>query len=166
LERRPSGSWMFRGVTKEFAEELFEVRLMFELRSAQRFVTLPEDDKVWRTLEQIQQEHLVLLAEAQTRFTDFSELDERFHRLINDASRNRFIVGFYDVISMIFHYHYQWNKREEKERNIAAIREHLIYIEALQSRDRNTAAASCRAHMTTARSTLMDSVRQFEPRTS
>jgi DNA-binding GntR family transcriptional regulator len=164
LERRPSGSWMFRGVTKEFAEELFEVRLMFELRSAQRFITLPEDDPVWRTLKQIKQEHLALLKEAQTRFTDFSELDERFHRLINDASRNRFIVGFYDVISMIFHYHYQWNKRGEKERNIAAIREHLIYIEALQSRDRNTATASCRAHMTTARSTLLDSVRQFERR--
>jgi DNA-binding GntR family transcriptional regulator len=164
LERRPSGSWMFRGVTKEFAEELFEVRLMFELRSAQRFITLPEDDPVWRTLKQIKQEHLTLLKEAQTRFTDFSELDERFHRLINDASRNRFIVGFYDVISMIFHYHYQWNKRGEKQRNIAAIREHLIYIEALQSRDRNTAMASCRAHMTTARSTLMDSVRQFERR--
>lgn len=164
LERRPSGSWMFRGVTKEFAEELFEVRLMFELRSAQRFITLPEDDTVWRTLEQIQQEHLALLAEAQTRFTDFSELDERFHRLINDASRNRFIVGFYDVISMIFHYHYQWNKRGQKERNIAAIREHLAYIEALQSRDRNSATASCRAHMTTARSTLMDSVRHFERR--
>ena len=164
LERRPSGSWMFRGVTKEFAEELFEVRLMFELRSAQRFITLPEDDTVWRTLEQIQQEHLALLAEAQTRFTDFSELDERFHRLINDASHNRFIVGFYDVISMIFHYHYQWNKRGQKERNIAAIREHLVYIEALQSRDRNSATASCRAHMTTARSTLMDSVRHFERR--
>jgi DNA-binding GntR family transcriptional regulator len=140
------------------------VRLMFELRSAQRFITLPEDDPVWRTLKQIKQEHLTLLKEAQTRFADFSELDERFHRLINDASRNRFIVGFYDVISMIFHYHYQWNKRGEKERNIAAIREHLIYIEALQSRDRNTAMASCRAHMTTARSTLMDSVRQFERR--
>ena len=29
------------------------------------------------------------------------------HRLINDASRNRFIEDFYDVISLIFHYHYQ-----------------------------------------------------------
>jgi DNA-binding GntR family transcriptional regulator len=165
LERRPSGSWMFRGVTREFAEELFEVRLMFELRSAQRFITLPEDDAVWRTLKHIQREHLTLLEEAQTRFTDFSELDERLHRLINDASRNRFIVGFYDVISMIFHYHYQWNKRYEKERNIAAIREHLVYIEALQSRDRYAATATCRAHMTTARSTLLDSIRHFERRT-
>ncbi len=138
LERRPSGSWVFKGFTNEFAEELFEVREIFELRSAQRFVTLEADDAAWSALARIKQEHLVLLEQAQSRFTDFSELDERFHRLINDVSRNRFIANFYDVISMIFHYHYQWNKRYEKERNIAAICEHLAYIEALQSRDRTS----------------------------
>jgi DNA-binding GntR family transcriptional regulator len=158
LERRPSGSWAFKGFTNEFAEELFEVREMFELRSAQRFVNLRADDPAWGALEGIKQEHLVLLDEADSRFADFSELDERFHRLINDASRNRFIVSFYDLISMIFHYHYQWNKRDEKPRNIAAMREHLVYISGLQSRDRARATESCRAHMTTARATLMASI--------
>ena len=112
----------------------------------------------WGALERIKQEHLVLLEEAESRFADFSELDERFHRLINDVSRNRFIVSFYDLISMIFHYHYQWNKRDEKKRNIAAMREHLVYIDGLQSRDRARATESCRAHMATARATLMSSI--------
>ncbi|HEX9168338.1 MAG TPA: GntR family transcriptional regulator [Roseiarcus sp.] len=161
LERRPSGSWVFKGFTDVFAEELFEVREMFELRSAQRFVALAADDPAWGALERIKQEHLVLLDQAEGRFADFSELDERFHRLINDASRNRFIVSFYDLISMIFHYHYQWNKRDEKERNIAAMREHLIYIDGLESRDRAVATESCRAHMTTARATLMASIGQL-----
>lgn len=164
LERRPSGSWVFKGFTKEFAEELSEVREMFEVRSAQRFVTLGDDDPAWTVLALIRQEHLVLLEQAQSRYTDFSELDERFHRLINDVSRNRFIVSFYDVISMIFHYHYQWNKRDERERNIAAIREHLIYIDALLRRDQSAATKSCRAHMATARITLLESIRQFEHR--
>jgi DNA-binding GntR family transcriptional regulator len=164
LERRRNGSWMFKGFTKDFAEELFEVREMFELRSAQRFINIPDGDPTWVELAHIEQEHLALLEEAETRFKDFSELDERFHRLINDASRNRFIVGFYDAISMIFHYHYQWNKRNEKERNIAAIREHLAYVAALQSRDRSSATESCRAHLATARATLMDSIRKFERR--
>jgi len=158
LERRPSGSWAFKGFTSEFAEELFEVREMFELRSAQRFVALAADDPAWGALERIKQEHLVLLEQAESRFADFSELDERFHRVVNDASRNRFIVNFYDLISMIFHYHYQWNKRDEKPRNIAAMREHLIYIDGLQSRDRARATESCRAHMMTARATLMASI--------
>ena len=134
---------------------------MFELRSAQRFVALAADDPAWAALERIKQEHLDLLDEAESRFADFSELDERFHRLINDASRNRFIVGFYDVISMIFHYHYQWNKRDEKERNIAAMREHLAYIDALQSRNASAVAKSCNSHMATARLTLMASIRRF-----
>jgi DNA-binding GntR family transcriptional regulator len=108
LERRPSGSWVFKGFTQDFAEELCEVRSMFELRSALRFISLADEEPAWAELSRVRNEHLALLKEAETRFTDFSALDERFHRCINDASRNRFIVGFYDVISMIFHYHYQW----------------------------------------------------------
>jgi DNA-binding GntR family transcriptional regulator len=161
LERRPSGSWVFMGFTSEFAEELFEVREMFELRSAQRFVALPADDPAWEALARIKQEHLALLDVAESRFADFSELDERFHRLINDTSRNRFIVSFYDVISMIFHYHYQWNKRDEKQRNIAAIREHLTYIDGLESGDRLKATEGCQAHMATAHATLMAAIGQF-----
>jgi DNA-binding GntR family transcriptional regulator len=147
IEKRPNGGWMFKGFTRDFAEELCEVRLMFELRSAQRFIELPASDPAWRTLESIRQEHSDLLLDAQTRFSEFSELDERFHRLVNDASCNRFIVGFYDIISMIFHYHYQWNKRDERKRNTAAMREHLVYIEALKSRNCNKVASAIKTHL-------------------
>lgn len=160
LERRQRGAWVLRGFTEDFAEELYEVRRMFELRSALRFITLADDEPAWDELERIKREHLTLLAEAETRYKDFSELDERLHRCINDASRNRFIVGFYDVISLIFHYHYQWNKRDERERNIVAIREHLAYIDALQSRNAGAVADSCNAHMDTARLTLLASIRR------
>ncbi len=163
LERRPTGAWMLNGFTEDFAEELCEVRSIFELRSALRFVSLPNDDSAWAELARIKADHLALLAEADRRFTDFSALDERFHRCVNDASRNRFIVDFYEVISMIFHYHYQWNKRDERERNIAAIQEHLRYIDALQRRDADAVAKSCKAHMTTAKATLLSSLRSAEP---
>lgn len=162
LEKRPNGGWMFKGVTRDFAEELFEVRLMFELRSAQRFLALPGSDPAWEALETIRREHIALLEDARTRYAEFSELDERFHRLINDASRNRFIVSFYDIISLIFHYHYQWNKRDERDRNIAAIREHLAYIGALQHGGRAEVAAAVKAHMATARSTLLTAIDNFE----
>jgi DNA-binding GntR family transcriptional regulator len=154
LKRGRNGSWVFQGFNEDFAEELFEVRKMFELRSAQRFITLADNDPAWAALARIRDEHLLLLEEAAVRYSDFSELDERFHRCINDASRNRFIVNFYDVISMIFHYHYQWNKRDEKERNIAAIKEHLTYIAALLDRDARRVEESCLAHMATARETM------------
>ncbi len=50
----------------------------------------------------------------------------------------------------IFQYHYQWNKQDERERNIVAMREHLTYIDALQSRDASAVAKSCNARLATA----------------
>ena len=97
-------------------------------------------------------------AQIETRHADFSALDERLHRLINNTSRNRFVVNFYALISIIFHYHYQWSKIGEKERHGVAIDEHLAYIAALKSRDREVAMALCRAHMRTARATLLRSI--------
>jgi DNA-binding GntR family transcriptional regulator len=158
LERRPSGSWIVKGFTREFALELSEVRELFELRSVQKFVELPDGDPAWRSLDVIHRDHLRLKAEIEKRHVDFSPLDERFHRLINNTSRNRFMVNFYALISMIFHYHYQWSKIGEKERHRVAIDEHLDYIAALRSRDKELAMAHCRAHMSTARATLLRSI--------
>ena len=59
---------------------------------------------------------------------------------------------------MIFHYHHQWSKQDEKERNIVAMNEHLTYIDALQSRDASAVAKSCNAHLATARQTLLASI--------
>ena len=155
LERHPNSSWVFKGVTPEFAAEIYEIREMFELRSARRFAKLPDHDLSWALLDEIEQEHHILLAEIDQRFSDFSRLDERLHRLIHDASCNRFMREFYDVISIVFHYHYQWNKVDEKERNIVAIHEHFAYIQALQSRDVRLIEAKCRTHLRTARATLL-----------
>jgi DNA-binding GntR family transcriptional regulator len=163
LERRPSGSWIVKGFTKEFALELSEVRELFELRSVQRFIELPDSDIAWRSLEAIRGDHLLLKEEIEKRHVDFSPLDERFHRLINNSSRNRFMVNFYALISMIFHYHYQWSKIGEKERHVVAIDEHLDYIAALKSRDKELAMARCRAHMNTARATLLRSIEVQNP---
>jgi len=164
LERRANGAWILKGFTEDFAEELSEVRAMFELRSALRLATLAADDPVWRDLSLIKAEHLALLQEADTRFADFSELDERFHRRVNDVSRNRFFAGLYDVISMIFHYHYLWDKRDERERNVVAIHEHLDYIAALESRNASAIVRTCNAHMATALSSLLASIREFDDR--
>jgi DNA-binding GntR family transcriptional regulator len=163
LERRPNGSWIVKGFTKEFALELSEVRELFELRSVQKFVELPESDSVWRALEGIYRDHVLLKAEIEQRPADFSALDERFHRLINNTSRNRFMVNFYALISVIFHYHYQWSKVGETDRHRVAIDEHLAYIHALESRNKELAMAHCRAHMNTARASLLRSIAVHDP---
>nr|WP_305123437.1 GntR family transcriptional regulator [Roseomonas sp. GC11] len=158
LERRENSGWIFKGVTTEFAVEIYEIREMFELRSARRFVSLGDDAVAWKKLDEIEGEHHDLLRDIEHRYQDFSQLDERLHRLIHDASCNRFIRDFYDVISIIFHYHYQWDKSDEKERNHIAIVEHLEYIAALRTRDLRLIDAKCKAHLRTARTTLLRSI--------
>jgi DNA-binding GntR family transcriptional regulator len=158
VEKRPNSGWIFRGFTTEFALELFEVRELFEIRSAKAFAAQPPESPAWKTLKELEAEHRGLLVQIKHRYQDFSDLDERFHRLINDASANRFMADFYDIISLIFHYHYQWRKADEKERNTVAIREHLDYIEALLTRNPDRIEAACRRHLKSARNTLLASI--------
>mgnify|MGYP001353849315 CR=1 FL=1 len=157
IERRPNAGWVFKGFTPSFSLELFEIREMFELRSARALAALPDTSPHWSELEALKREHVQLLDEIAVRYHDFSDLDSRFHRLISSAAPNRFIDSFYDIITVIFHYHYQWNKHDERQRNEVAIREHLAYIDALFSRDAARVELACRAHLASARETLLRS---------
>ena len=160
IEKRESSGWVFRGFTEDFALELFEVRELFETRSAFAFAAQADDAVGWVHLAELETEHRRLQDQIATRYHDFSDLDERFHRLINDASRNRFIGDFHDLISLIFHYHYQWNKVDERQRNEVAIAEHLTYIAALFSRDPRRIEFACKNHLNSARKTLVASIAQ------
>jgi DNA-binding GntR family transcriptional regulator len=163
IEKRPNSHWVLKGFTKRFALELATVRDMFELHSAFEFAKLPDEHHLWADLKDIENEHHKLLEKIDARYADFSPLDEKFHLLIHQASSNRFVLDFYDVISMVFHYHYQWNRVTLKSRNERAIAEHLNYIRALQSRDPGEIELACRTHLASARDTLLKSVNQYEP---
>ncbi len=154
---------MFKGFTNRFAIELFEIREMFEMRSAQAFAALPADSPLWVEIAAMKEEHAELLPEIEQRFHDFSDLDMRFHRLINSAAPNRFVDGFYELITLIFHYHYQWNKKDERERNRTAVEEHLAYIDALLSGDAKRVEIACRAHLASAKETLLAATAMLGP---
>lgn len=158
VEKRPNSGWIFRGFTADFALELFEVRELFEIRCARAFVAQPPEAPAWRQLRAIETEHRRLLRHINTRYQEFRTLDERFHRLLYNASRNRFMEGFHDLISLIFHYHYLWKKSTERQRNAVAAREHLDYIAALFTRDPEQVEAMCHRHMMSARSSLLASI--------
>lgn len=158
IERQPHGGWVLKGFTLDFALELFEIREMFEVRSALRFAAMPATSPVWRNLEALRLEHVAVLQQIDRRFHDFSDLDSRFHRLVNSAVPNRFVDSFYDVMSLVFHYHYQWNKRDERQRNEVALREHLALIGALQKRKPVLIERSCRAHLASAKETMIRSI--------
>jgi DNA-binding GntR family transcriptional regulator len=158
IEKRKNSHWILKGFTRSFALELFEIREVFELRSAVAFAKLPMDHQAFEKLDSLEGEHRALLHDIDSRYGEFSELDERFHRLIHSASHNRFVTDFYDIIAIVFHYHYQWNKLQAQERNARALEEHLVYIDALRSRDPAKVNKACRAHLKSARETLLQSI--------
>ncbi|MFC3073732.1 GntR family transcriptional regulator [Shinella pollutisoli] len=158
LERQSNGRWRALGLTVDFVTELFDMREFMEFRALDRFMALPPEHPAWRALSGLEEEHRAMLADIDRRYRDFSDLDHRLHRLINGVAPNRFFINIQGVMSVIFHYHYQWNKKDEKERNHVAVEEHLAYIAGLESGDIAKARAACGFHLKTARSTLLASI--------
>lgn len=160
LRRQPNNDWIFLGFNSAVAEELCDVRDLFELRSTRNFCTLPAEHPAWRKLAEIERQHRAVLAEPARPTTDFSELDERFHRLVYSTSGNRFMDQFHVTMSIVFYLHHLWNASETPEANSVAIREHLAYIEALRRRDLRASIEAARIHLASARSALLEAIRR------
>ncbi|WP_102226762.1 GntR family transcriptional regulator [Acidimangrovimonas sediminis] len=160
--RRKQGGWMLRGFTREFAIELSDFRSVLELNAVAHAAEAPIDHPIWDQLDALRTRHLALKQRIDTDYHEFSKLDESFHMAINGVVSNRFVAEFQKVISLIFHYHYMWDKTLEKTRNAAAIEEHLAIIDALEARDGNAAVEAARRHLKTSKSTLLSSLRHHD----
>lgn len=159
VERRPRGGWLLLGFTPEYAVELSDFRSVLEANAVKIFANLPPAHPMWAQLARLKAAHLSLLDRIETDFHDFSRLDEKFHIALNSVVQNRFVVEFQKVISLIFHYHYQWDKTEERHRNQAAIGEHLAIIAALEARNATAAIVATESHLRTSKQTLLSSLR-------
>ncbi|WP_372572201.1 GntR family transcriptional regulator [Ruegeria jejuensis] len=162
VKRRARGGWLLEGFTENFALELSEFRSVLELNAVRHLIHLPADHAVWGKLAALEQDHMRLLSRIETDYHDFSKLDETFHFTVNSVVDNRFVREFQKIISLIFHYHFQWNKEDERTRNEAAIHEHLDYIEALRSRDVMRAEKAAKRHLATSAQTLVRSLKAHD----
>lgn len=154
IEKSPRSQWQMKTFDEPFVDELYEVRHLFEMHSLSRFMTLPDDSIYWQQLEQLLVEHKQLKTELDSRFQDFSALDQRFHTLLQEVHPNQFISQFYDILSFVFHYHYQWDKSDEKARNSVAIDEHIEIISKMLMHDFRGATTSLEKHLATAKRSL------------
>ncbi|KAJ55666.1 transcriptional regulator [Actibacterium mucosum KCTC 23349] len=162
VKRRARGGWELVGFTEEFALELSDFRLVLELNALKQLFNLPQDHPIWQNMQDLKAQHLALAEEIEEKYHDFSRLDEAFHDAISGVVKNRFVIEFQRVISLIFHYHYQWRKETEKDRNRAAISEHLAIIDAILARDEDAAISAAEEHLATAKKTLLESMRSHE----
>lgn len=158
IEKKPRGGWRLCAFDPRFAEELADMRQMFELTALEHFMGLPPEDPAWQQLERLLSKHQGLEPRMKTRFTEFPALDRDLHTLLVSKMQNRFAQEFYDIVSFVFHYHYQWNKSDEMERNCVAMGEHLSIIQAMLAHDTTAAMSAMRAHLKTARTSILNSL--------
>ena len=159
IEKKARGGWRLCAFDPAFGEELADMRQVFELAAIGRFATLPPDDPAWLQIEPLIAGHRRLQGRIATRYRDFPALDREFHGFLIGVLANRFAQGFYDIVSFVFHYHYQWDRRDEMQRNANALTEHLRILEALAAHDVPEATRAMRAHLATSRSTMLKAIR-------
>ena len=164
IEKKPHGGWRLCAFDQSFAMEVADVREMFELRAVERFGTLAPTDPAFAALDVLIARHEQLGSVMQACHKDFPALDRDFHTFLIGLLNNRFAQDFYDIVSLVFHYHYQWDKGAEMARNQYAAQEHLAILRALARRDIGGALDAMRIHLSSSRSTLLQSTRTKEMR--
>lgn len=162
IEKRPRGGWRLCAFDASYAEELGDARQAFELMAIEKLGSLPADHPWFARLKDLLERHEALMKGPASRHADFPALDREFHSFLIGLLKNRFADSLNDVVSMVYHYHYQWNKRDEIPRNQRAVQEHLAILRALAKRDTPAALAAMRAHLGSARSTMLASIRETE----
>ncbi|MGF1868421.1 FCD domain-containing protein [Photobacterium indicum] len=158
IENIERGRWRMVRFEKSYAASLFELREMLECHALSRFMNLPRNDNRWKQALYLLHEHRELRETVVSEYQAFSELDHKFHRLLLSASHNPFMDQFYDIISVIFHFHYQWDNSDLRKRNMVAIEEHMAVLSKMLSGDDIGAMGELRHHLQTAKRTMENSL--------
>jgi len=162
IEKKPRAKWKMVEFTEKFALELVEFRRILEMSSITKLLSTPSDDPVWQELSVLLDKHIEVLADIDNRYTELSELDRKLHFIVQRASNNRFFMQFFDVVSLICHYHYQWDKSDELERNKVALEEQVEIITQLLAHNTSGVISAMEVHLGTAKKTLLRSAHGLE----
>lgn len=157
IEKKPRAKWQMVEFDEKFASELIEFRRILEMNSITKLLSRPSHDPVWSKLSDLLRRHNEVLADVDNRYREFSELDRSLHLIIQEASENRFFMQFFNVVSLICHYHYQWDRRDEYERNLTALHEHIDILTELLAHNTTGVIQALEVHLNTARKTLLNS---------
>ena len=162
IEKKPRAKWKMVKFDAKFALELVEFRRILEMSSITKLMATSLEDDVWQELAELLDRHVEVLSDVKNRYTELSELDRKFHFIVQRASGNRFFMQFFDVVSLICHYHYQWNKGDELERNQVALEEHVEIITQLLAHNTSGVLMAMETHLNTAKKTLLRSAHGLE----
>lgn len=161
VENEKPGYWKLKHFDISWINQLFELRELLETHALQHFLNLPDDDHRWIHARMLLEQHRIIRNNINETCQDFAQLDSDFHLLLMSAANNIFFDQSVDVLSTIFHFHYQWDTSELKQRHIVAIEEHIMILGHLICRNDVNAHLALRGHLETAKKTM---IRLCEPK--
>ncbi|MFH8135974.1 FCD domain-containing protein [Pantoea osteomyelitidis] len=161
LEQVKRGQWRMKKFTQDYAEKLFELREMLETHALNRFLNLPTSDERWIRARDLLDRHRKMRDTIASDYRRFAALDKEMHSLILSAANNPFFNQSLEIISVIFHSHYQWDENDLKQRNIVALEEHMAILTALIGRQDVDALCALHNHLATAKSSMVRSISQY-----
>jgi DNA-binding GntR family transcriptional regulator len=161
LEPVKRGQWRMKKFDQKYAENLFELREMLETHALTRFLNLPSQDERWMQARDLLDHHRSMRDTIASNYRHFAALDKEMHTLILSAANNPFFNQSLEIISVIFHSHYQWDETDLKQRNIVALEEHMAILTALISRQDVEALCALHNHLGTAKTSMIRSIRQY-----
>ncbi|MCA1179180.1 MULTISPECIES: GntR family transcriptional regulator [unclassified Pantoea] len=161
LEPVKRGHWRMKKFDQPYAENLFELREMLETHALTRFLNLPSQDERWIQARDLLDRHRSMRDTIASNYRHFAALDKEMHTLILSAANNPFFNQSLEIISVIFHSHYQWDETDLKQRNIVALEEHMAILTALISRRDVEALCALHNHLGTAKSSMIRCIRQY-----
>jgi DNA-binding GntR family transcriptional regulator len=161
LEPVRRGQWRMKKFDQKYAENLFELREMLETHALTRFLNLPSQDERWMQARDLLDRHRSMRDTIASNYRHFAALDKEMHTLILSAANNPFFNQSLEIISVIFHSHYQWDETDLKHRNIVALEEHMAILTALISRQDVEALCALHNHLGTAKTSMIRSIRQY-----
>lgn len=158
IVKQPRGGWVLQEFHAGFAGEVADMRELIELAAMARMPSAP-DGAFMAAVDGMIARHRVIEASLPECYTAFPTLDRAFHLWIVGWLENRFARDFLDIVSFLFHYHYQWDKQQEPERSRVAIAEHLAVLEALRAGRVDAAQRAMSVHLATSRRALRAGLR-------
>lgn len=158
IENEKRGTWRMKKFNQRWAEQLFELREILEIHSLNRFMALDKTDQHWLNARDLLVRHRQLRDRIGRDYRMFAGLDRDFHALLLSAADNIFFNQSLEIISVIFHFHYQWDDSDLKQRNIVAVDQHMMILNAMLAHQAPEATRLLRSHLDTAKQAMIRSL--------
>lgn len=152
------GHWQLAIVDNDYAEKVYEFRSILEIFAVRSFMAQPCNHINWTKAKELLQQHKNLQQNMNNDYKLFSVLDRDFHQLILSSNNNPFFIQSFDLISVIFHFHYQWDNSDLKERNSVAVSEHIAVLSAILQKNETKAIEALCKHLSTAKMSMRESI--------